>query len=259
MVRMLAGLWGEGKAPIPLELVPLAEGQVIDAGEFTIGCFPVRHRETDSFGFAFKSPSRRHLRPNRLEVLGVPDGPLRGELAQGKQEADVEDYYRKAAQADAKSYEVQFRLARFYASDAQKKYELAEKHAQQAIALDPGRIGIYKVIAAIRAEQERWQDLDVILAESELRIPDDLSAYFQAGLQTLVDGKDPVRAERYLRKYLSQEPEAYAPRLSRAHWRIGQALEKQGRKSEAIAEIESALRMEPDLEEAKKDLKRLKQ
>jgi ribonuclease Z len=85
LVRMLAGFWGEGKAPIPLELVPLTEGQIIDAGEFTIGCFPVRHRETDSFGFSFGSPARRHLRPDRLEVLGVPDGPLRRELAQGKQ------------------------------------------------------------------------------------------------------------------------------------------------------------------------------
>jgi ribonuclease Z len=85
VVRMLAGLWGEGKAPIPLELVPLAEGQVIDAGEFTIGCFPVRHRETDSYGFSFESRARRHLLPDRLEVLEVPDGPLRGELAQGKQ------------------------------------------------------------------------------------------------------------------------------------------------------------------------------
>jgi ribonuclease Z len=85
VIRMLAGLWGEGRAPIPLELVPLAERQVIDAGEFTIGCFPVRHRETDSFGFSLESRARRHLRPDRLEVLGVPDGPLRGELAQGKQ------------------------------------------------------------------------------------------------------------------------------------------------------------------------------
>jgi ribonuclease Z len=85
VVRMLAGLWGEGRAPIPLELVPLAEHHVIDAGEFTIGCFPVRHRETDSFGFSLESPARRHLRPDRLEILGVPDGPLRGELAQGKQ------------------------------------------------------------------------------------------------------------------------------------------------------------------------------
>jgi ribonuclease Z len=85
VVRMLAGLWGEGKAPIPLELVPLTEGQIIDAGEFTIRCFPVRHRETDSFGFSFESRARRHLREDRLEVLGVPDGPLRGELAQERQ------------------------------------------------------------------------------------------------------------------------------------------------------------------------------
>jgi ribonuclease Z len=84
VVRRVAGLWGEGRAPIPLELVPLTEeGQIIDAGEFTIVCFPVRHRETDSFGFSFESRAPRHLRPDRLEILGVPDGPLRGELALG--------------------------------------------------------------------------------------------------------------------------------------------------------------------------------
>ena len=84
VIRMLAGLWGEGKAPIPLEFVPLTEGPVIDAGEFAVGCFPVRHRETDSFGFCFESKARRHLRPDRVEALAVPDGPLRGELAQGR-------------------------------------------------------------------------------------------------------------------------------------------------------------------------------
>jgi ribonuclease Z len=84
VVRMLAGLWGEGRAPIPLELVPLTEGQVLDAGEFTIGCFPVRHRDTDSFGFSFESQVRRHLRPDRLAALGVPDGPVRKELAEGR-------------------------------------------------------------------------------------------------------------------------------------------------------------------------------
>jgi len=71
--------------------------------------------------------------------------------------------------------------------------------------------------------------------------------------------KDPARAERYFRKYLSQEPEGHAPSLSRAHWRLGQALEKQGRKPEGISEIEMAVRLEPDFEGAKKDLKRLKQ
>jgi ribonuclease Z len=84
VVRMLAGLWGDGRAPLPLKLVPLTEGRVLDAGEFTIGCFPVRHRDTDSFGFSFESRVRRHLRTDRLVALGVPDGPVRKQLAEGK-------------------------------------------------------------------------------------------------------------------------------------------------------------------------------
>jgi tetratricopeptide (TPR) repeat protein len=173
-------------------------------------------------------------------------------------DADLEDYYHKAAQENPASYEVQVRMARFYASEQHKNFDLAEKHAKQAISLDPGRIGAYKVLAGIRALQERWQDLDALLADAETHVPDDLSPHFQAGLELLDSGKDPVRAERYLRKYLAQEPEGYAPRLSRAHWRIGEALTRQGRKSEAIAELETALQMEPDLKEAKKELAALK-
>ncbi|CCD86961.1 Ribonuclease Z (RNase Z) (tRNase Z) (tRNA 3 endonuclease) [Bradyrhizobium sp. ORS 285] len=83
VIRMLAGLWGEGRAPIPLQLVPLTPGQVLDAGAFEINCFPVRHRDTDSFGFAFISKARRHLLPERLAELAVPDGAIRKTLADG--------------------------------------------------------------------------------------------------------------------------------------------------------------------------------
>ena len=75
VVRMLAGLWGAGRAPIAVAFAPLTEGQVIDAGDFTIECFPVRHRDTDSFGFALRSPARRNKselslkRPNPLLQL----------------------------------------------------------------------------------------------------------------------------------------------------------------------------------------------
>ncbi|WFU77948.1 ribonuclease Z [Bradyrhizobium sp. CIAT3101] len=84
VIRMLAGLWGEGRAPISVQFAPLSEGPVVDAGDFNIGCFPVRHRNTDSFGFVFESPARRHLLSDRLLALGVPDGPVRGELAAGR-------------------------------------------------------------------------------------------------------------------------------------------------------------------------------
>jgi ribonuclease Z len=73
-----------GKAPIPLKIVPLAEGQVTDAGEFTVDCFPVHHSDTDSFGFSFESQACRYLRPERLSALGVPDGPVGKALTNGK-------------------------------------------------------------------------------------------------------------------------------------------------------------------------------
>src|ERR1700677_1405092 len=74
VVRMLAGLWGEGRAPIPLELVPLSVSRVFDAGEFTVDCFPVRHRDTDSFAFTFEARARRHLQPIALRRLASRTG-----------------------------------------------------------------------------------------------------------------------------------------------------------------------------------------
>src|ERR1700744_5388650 len=53
VARMLVGFWGEGRAPIPLQFEALAEGRVLDAGDFTVDCFPVRHRDTESFAFRF--------------------------------------------------------------------------------------------------------------------------------------------------------------------------------------------------------------
>jgi ribonuclease Z len=81
--RMLAGLWGEGRVPIPLKLVPLSPGPVFDAGEFAVGCFRVHHRDSDSFAYTYEAHARRHLLPELLMELGVPDGPARGALAEG--------------------------------------------------------------------------------------------------------------------------------------------------------------------------------
>ena len=74
----------------------------------------------------------------------------------------------------------------------------------------------------------------------------------------LTSGKDLPRAERYLRKYLTMEPEAGEPPLAAAHWQLGQVLEREGKKTDAIPEMEEAVRLQPDLKEAKEGLKRLK-
>ena len=69
---------------------------------------------------------------------------------------------------------------------------------------------------------------------------------------------DLAREERYFRKYLTQEAEGESPSLAVAHKRLAVVLEKRGRRAEAIAELEAALRLQPDFPDAKKELKRLK-
>jgi tetratricopeptide (TPR) repeat protein len=218
--------------------------------------------------FYFNAPSiaggdREKARAMADEIMRID--AARGHLAlaeaaeRNKQPAEAEGHYRKAAETDPRNYSALLSPAWFYLSDNQKKYDLAEKYARQAIALDPGRSSGYSALAHTLVHQERWQDLDLVLAQAEREVPDDLSPEFQAALGLLLSEKDPPRAERCLRRYLTQEPEGQAPPLARAHWRLGQALEKQGRKNEAIAEMETALRLEPSLDPAKKDLKRLRQ
>ena len=189
--------------------------------------------------------------------------PAQGYLAQARLAQEDKDATReeaaflKALEAAPEDYEILVSTAAFYNRDTQKKYDQAEKQSRRAVKVSPGQVSAYSSLAFALAAVERWPDLDAALAEAEKNVPDDLSPYYQAGRALLYTGKDMPRAERYFRRYLAQEPEGEAPTLAHAHWRLGLVLEKEGRKAEAVAEIETALRMRPDLTEAKKDLKRL--
>jgi tetratricopeptide (TPR) repeat protein len=149
-------------------------------------------------------------------------------------------------------------LARLDESDAIKKYDEAERYAREALKLDAGCVDAYAVLAGVYARQRRSKDLDQTLARLDENDSDDLSPYYEAAQILLLKSADLARAESYFRKYLSQEPEAGSPPLAAAHWRLGQTLEKEGRKADAIAELETALRLQPDFLVAKKDLARLK-
>jgi tetratricopeptide (TPR) repeat protein len=172
--------------------------------------------------------------------------------------AEAESLYLKAVATGPRSYHAQVALANFYLTDALKKYDLVEKYSREAQALDPGRPEAYSALAQAYALQSRWADLEDVLAKAEKNDSDDLDPYYQAGKALLLQGGDMARAERFFRKYLRQEAEGERPDLASAHWRLGLVLEKQGRKQEAAAEVEKALQIKPNFEQAKKDLKRLK-
>ena len=187
--------------------------------------------------------------------------PPRGLLAQAEYErhektSDGSELYRKANETAGANYEAAAPYCNYLTG--QKRWEEAQKCAAALIKTAPDRSGGYALMAMIEASQAHWKELDAVLADAQKKVPDNLNPEFQAARILLGTGADNARAERYLRHYLTQEPEPGFPKLARAHWRLGQALDKQGKKQEAIAELETAVRMDPDFKPAVEDLKKLK-
>ena len=180
-----------------------------------------------------------------------------GEIAAYRGQPDrVEALYRKAVEANPRSTHARIALANFYAARPGRHGE-AEAQAASLLALDPALMTPYRVLAVVFARAGRWNELDAILARADSQHPSNLLAWLAAGETLLATGADLPRAERCLRRYLAQPPELGMPSHAVARWRLGLVLEKAGRRGEAEAALREALRMDPELEQAKKDLKRV--
>jgi tetratricopeptide (TPR) repeat protein len=195
----------------------------------------------------------------------VKSNPSSGYLSQAriatieKDSGKLDGFYRKAAEADPKNYDAQITLALFMVNGASKDFIQAEQHAKVAIDLNPDRISGYRLLAYALASQKRVDDAAKAITRSEAAIPDDLSPYVYGARGLLAQGVEFAHAETWLKKYLAEtkEPELGAPLIAGTHWSMGLVYEKENRKPEAIAELQTALRIKPEFEPAKKDLKRI--
>ena len=201
--------------------------------------------------------------PDQIMAIDKVDGYIAKVRLMGRMDpqpppAQFEQVWVQAVQANAARYEPHLNLASIYASGTSPRWDLAEKEALAAKRIDPDRTTPYSILAAVYAATERWADLDAVLSEAEKKIPDNLSPYLRASGTLLASGKDLPRAERYARRYLEQEPEPNASTHAVAHWRVGLILEKQGRRTEAVAALQAATKADPKFEQAQKDLKRVR-
>jgi tetratricopeptide (TPR) repeat protein len=195
----------------------------------------------------------------KITALNASEGYMaHAELAElEKDSGQMETFYLKAVQASPRNYEAQTALAKFYSQSPHAKYGAAAIDAQAALQLDPTRVEAYWILARVFALELQRGDLEQTLANAEKIVPDDLRPFYEASLALLEAGKDYQRAEGYLRKYLSQEPEGEEPDAADAHRLLGLVFEKEGRTAEARVEIQSAIRLRPNFKAAKDDLKRL--
>jgi ribonuclease Z len=71
------------RPPLEIKLVEISAGVIFEDDDFTVTAFPVFHRGSDSFGYAFQEKPRRPFLPERAEALGIPPGPWRRDLVKG--------------------------------------------------------------------------------------------------------------------------------------------------------------------------------
>jgi ribonuclease Z len=120
-----------GQPPMRLNLHEIKPGVFFEAEDFTIRAFPVFHRGSDSLGFLFEERSHHPFLAEKAELLGIPFGPVRGELVGGKTIALADG--RKVDPEDVLGpLKPGVRLA--YVGDAGRTEDLVE-HCQGADAL----------------------------------------------------------------------------------------------------------------------------
>ena len=82
---LLYGVVLRGKQPpMPLTLHEIKPGIFFEANDFTVTAFSVTHRGPDCLGYIFETKARRPFLAEKADVLGVPFGPERRELVNGK-------------------------------------------------------------------------------------------------------------------------------------------------------------------------------
>ena len=72
------------KPPMPVAMIPVKKGVIIEEKDFTVSAFPVLHRGSDSYGYLFEEKSRQPFLAEKADELGIPFGPLRGKLVKGE-------------------------------------------------------------------------------------------------------------------------------------------------------------------------------
>jgi ribonuclease Z len=78
-------VFGPNQMPqVGVSLNLIEAGEIFDAKNFTVTAFPVQHRGEGCFGFTFAEKSRRPFLADRAEALGIPNGPVRRDLANGQ-------------------------------------------------------------------------------------------------------------------------------------------------------------------------------
>lgn len=77
-------VFGPAEAKVNIAYRPVEPGVLLEDELFRLRAFAVEHRRTEAIGYSFEEKARRPFLPDRAEALGVPFGPIRRDLVNGR-------------------------------------------------------------------------------------------------------------------------------------------------------------------------------
>ncbi|MBN1263856.1 MAG: ribonuclease Z [Anaerolineales bacterium] len=82
---LLFGVVLRGATPqMDIQLYQVKPGVMIEEEQLRVSAFPVSHRGPDCFGYLFEELPRRPFLVEKADELGIPAGPMRKDLVEGK-------------------------------------------------------------------------------------------------------------------------------------------------------------------------------
>jgi Tfp pilus assembly protein PilF len=140
--------------------------------------------------------------------------------------------------------------------EMERNFAVAEARYQAALRQYPDSTALYYRVAFVAASQEQFDRAFETLESLLRRKPTETGALFQIGRASAMSGQRLERGEEALRAYL-RNPARPGPPPAAAHWRLGMIYEKKGRRDQARAEYQAALRLDPAHREARAALRKL--
>ena len=216
-----------------------------------------------------------------------------GMLAGAKYGGKVLDENQKAAELDPKFVEPRYSLVQVYASAPammggsfdkaleqakviqaidpvvghrayafvyakQNKPDLAKKEYLDAIREQPTSAKAHSFFGQYLVNNEKNYAAAFTEFEAALKVdPAYMAAFYHLGRTAAQADSNLARGEASMKKYLGYTPKPSEPPLANANYWLGLVYEKEGKKAQAKASYEAALKLNPTLKDAAEALKRV--
>jgi tetratricopeptide (TPR) repeat protein len=148
-------------------------------------------------------------------------------------------------------------LASVSVDQHEKDFAAVERGLKETIQKLPAEPRLRIALANFYQSQQKWDASFEVLEAALKTHADSWDALYLMGRGGSISGQRLDRAEECLKRYLGHTPSAEEPPLANAHFRLGLVYQKQGKKPQARTEYQTALRLDPNLKDAKEALAHL--